>query len=169
MPFKNYIFAGGFTNRDYETLFKAGKDLPYKFVIICSALNNIYDIPENFTVYYDTSSVYFNYVMKNADIVVINLKDIVGSSGQMAILTAMAFGKAIIYTDNPTINHYVSDNLSGLMYESGNHEILKSHLKKLMGNQVLRENLSKSAYHQYKDNYIKHIEWEEISHFISQN
>jgi glycosyltransferase involved in cell wall biosynthesis len=106
--------------------------------------------------------------MRNADIVVINLKNQVGSSGQMATLTAMAFKKAIVYANNPTINHYLADNISGLMYESGNSVMLRSHLKKIMSNKSLAMGLSISAEQRYQKNYRKNIEWEKIAHFIKK-
>ena len=84
----------------------------------------------------------------------------------MTILAAMAFSKVIVYADNPTINHYVTDNVSGLMYEAGNHEMLKSHIIRLMTDKSLGKNLSTSALLQYQKNYKKNIELEEIAQFI---
>jgi hypothetical protein len=38
---EEYVFAGGYTNRDYECLFEAARKVNHNFVIICSKLNLI--------------------------------------------------------------------------------------------------------------------------------
>ncbi|MCP4603039.1 MAG: hypothetical protein GY847_21405, partial [Proteobacteria bacterium] len=38
---EEYIFAGGYTNRDYPCLLKAAGEIESRFVVVCSSLNKV--------------------------------------------------------------------------------------------------------------------------------
>lgn len=163
---KEYVFAGGYTNRDYSTLLKAGQNTQFNYRIICSRLNNLSKYPSNFEVYYDTDTDFFHSSMNNAKIVVINLKSLVGSSGQMTVLNAMSMGKPIVYSNNDTINHYLEDGVTGLKYRAQDVKDLKKKITILMSDSRLRNKLSINARRKYVCNYAKEKEWKKIARFV---
>ncbi|WP_319480778.1 hypothetical protein [uncultured Draconibacterium sp.] len=131
---EKYIFSGGYSNRDYELLFKCISQNPdMKFVIVASALNkDITDIPANATVYKDTSNKQFNTLLGNAYGVIIPLKKDVGASGQLLSLLAMQMHKPIIYCNISVVNYYFVPYKTGIPYQLNNIKSLNKALQTLM-------------------------------------
>jgi len=146
---KDYIFTGGYTNRDYLLMLKVARKMPTeKFVFIASKLNKeLIDehIPSNVTVYYDVTNLEFEHYLAESKIVVIPLKENVGASGQMLCLQAMRNRKAIIYTDISSINYYFTKE-AGLPYELGNFSSLMEKMEYLLGNRNEIKKMGERAY-----------------------
>ncbi len=154
MADEDYIFAGGYTNRDYDTVIECARSLPCNFTIACSHLNRLpTDIPDNVTVHRDIPKETFNRLMSGAKIVVLNLKDQVGSSGQMVALAAMCLGKAIIYADNDGIAYYFQGQDCAVPYAMRNPEDLSAKIRLLMENHRMRADLGDRARRCYLANY----------------
>lgn len=152
---EEYIFAGGYTNRDYECLFEAARKINQNFIIICSKLNQI-DLaqkPDNVKILRDTSHADFHGYLKNSKIVVIPLKEKTGSSGQMVALAAMLFKKPIIYTDIDSVSQYFEAGVSGIPYQINNAEDLADKIRYLLAEPQLRERLGANAYETYCEKY----------------
>jgi glycosyltransferase involved in cell wall biosynthesis len=153
---EEYIFAGGYTNRDYECLFKAARQVHHNFTIICSRLNqreSVNQNPENVKVLRDTSQSDFNGYLKNSKIVVIPLKEKTGSSGQMVALAAMMFKKPVIYTNIDSVSQYFENGISGIPYEINNAEDLAEKIRCLLSAPQLCEQLGDKAYKTYYEKY----------------
>lgn len=77
-PPKDYIFTGGYTNRDYPLIIECAKSFPNVcFLLIVSHLNlnNIKaEIPQNIILYQDTERQLFYSIMKGAQAVIVPLK-----------------------------------------------------------------------------------------------
>jgi glycosyltransferase involved in cell wall biosynthesis len=103
-----YVFTGGYTNRDYGLLVDAARRLPeIPFLIACRTSNRLpADLPHNVTVRRDTPWVEFHHLLAAARLVTLPLRANVGSSGQMVTLAAMQAGKCAIYTDVPVVSQY---------------------------------------------------------------
>lgn len=140
-----YIFAGGFTNRDYETLIHVAKRVPCNFILAVSRLNKLPQIPDNIQVLKDISNRDFNGFVKNSLFVIIPLKEDVGSSGQMVALTAMSFAKAVIYTDIGCISEYFSAGETGLPYRLNDGENLYDATMFMINNPDVRDALGHNA------------------------
>lgn len=150
-----YIFAGGYTNRDYECLFEAARKVGYNFVVICSRLNQIEidQKPGNVRILRDASPSEFHGYLKNSKMVIIPLKERTGSSGQMVALAAMFFKKAVIYTNIDSVSQYFADGVSGIPYEINNAEDLADKIRHLLTESKLREELGANAYKTYCEKY----------------
>ncbi|MCV2361766.1 glycosyltransferase [Paucibacter sp. TC2R-5] len=129
----SYIFSGGATNRDYDTLAKAASHVDAKFVVIAGNSNEISDVPSNLTLLRNIAKPDFSRYLSNAAFVVISLKLPVGSSGHMVALSAMSWGKAIIYTDASCLNDYF-DADSGLKFKLGDAADLADKINLLLSN-----------------------------------
>ncbi len=116
-----YVFTGGYTNRDYSLVLNLARKFPLqKFVVVASQLNkDINSIPENVTLYKDIPAADFNSLLAKSYIVIVPLKEDVGSSGQMLCLSAMRNSKPIIYADVSSINYYFTPPHSGFPYQIG--------------------------------------------------
>jgi glycosyltransferase involved in cell wall biosynthesis len=152
---EEYIFAGGYTNRDYDCLFQTARRINHSFIFICSRLNqmNINKKPDNVKLLIETSPREFNGYLKNAKIVIIPLKERTGSSGQMVALAAMLFKKPIIYTNINSVSQYFEDGVSGIGYEINNSEDLADKINRLLSDERLCEKLGANAYKRYRENY----------------
>lgn len=153
---EEYIFAGGYTNRDYECLFEAARKVNYNFTIICSRLNQMDYVnqkPENVKILRDTSHSDFNGYLKNSKIAVIPLKEKTGSSGQMVALAAMILKKPVIYTNIDSVSQYFENGVSGIPYEINNAEDLAEKIRRLLSEPQLCEKLGTNAYKAYNEKY----------------
>lgn len=112
----DYVFTGGYANRDYETVVAAARRLPgTEFVLVCAAANPISaSVPSNVRVLRDVEPGLFYSLLAASRCVVVPMKDDVGSSGQMVALAAMQFGKLTLYTDFACVSQYFTDGITGV-------------------------------------------------------
>ena len=124
VPEEGYIFTGGYTNRDYELMAKLAERMPNEnFVFVMSKLNGDVSFPKNVKVYKDIPGSEFQPLLEKSRVVVVPLKEDVGSSGQMLCLQAMRNAKPIVYCNVSSISYYFNET-SGYPYELGNIESL---------------------------------------------
>jgi hypothetical protein len=107
-----YLFAGGDSLRDYETLLAAvdGLDVPVRLVT-----NRSFErVPGNVTV---GPVPYDEYVelLAGARVVVVPMRTIRRSAGLITYLNAMALGKPVIVSDTPAVREYVEHERTGLV------------------------------------------------------
>ncbi len=155
-----YIFAGGYSNRDYEVLLACARAMPEQhFVVAASRLNRelfVDAVPANVQVFTDVDFERFHGLLERCMVAIIPLKRNVGSSGQMVCIAAMRFGKPIIYTDIPAINYYFEASISGLPYSIGDADSLISALHFFLGlSPEGRERFGRNARQYYLTNYTK--------------
>ncbi len=129
----DYVFAGGYTNRDYETLVAAARGLPdVPFIIVSSRLNHLArTLSPNIRHFQDIDLRRFHNLLAGARLVVIPLKENVGSSGQMVALAAMQFSKTVVYPGFDVVAQYFVDRVSGMEYEAGSSESLRDTIREL--------------------------------------
>ncbi len=144
-----YIFSGGYSNRDYSLMIELAKRMPDRqFVFVASKLNNdLYDIPSNVLVKKDIAIEDFSKLLRKAAIVVIPLKEDVGSSGQMLCLQAMRYHKPIVYTNISSINYYFTDK-SGIGYKIGDLNSLIASVKTILQNDDIARDMGNMAFNE---------------------
>ena len=129
---RDYIFTGGFTNRDYGVVVEvAQKHHEWHFVIVVSDRNKLPNVSENVTVFHDLPSQQFNYLLKNASVVVVPLKEDVGASGQMLTIAAMRYSRPIVFCNISVINCYFTKE-SGVPYNIGDAKSLEQGVTSIM-------------------------------------
>ncbi|HYQ57717.1 MAG TPA: glycosyltransferase [Draconibacterium sp.] len=154
---EEYLFSGGYSNRDYELLFKSIRQTPHiNFVIVASTLNkNLTTIPDNATVYMDIDNKQFNQLLINSSGVIIPLKKDVGASGQLVSLLAMQSRKPVIYCNISVINYYFIPNKTGIPYELGNAESLNNAIKMLTHPEFDKKKMADEAFKRCSENFTK--------------
>lgn len=152
VPNKEYVFSGGYTNRDYYLLIECAKqNSDLLFVIVISSLNkNIPEIPPNVIVFKDIESDVFNGLMERSNCVIVPLKENVGSSGQMICLGAMKMCKPVIYCNISAINYYFIPYVTGIPYEIGNGDSLNTAIRLMTSSKINRSTMSKKALERYE-------------------
>jgi glycosyltransferase involved in cell wall biosynthesis len=107
-----YLFAGGDSLRDYDTLLAAveGQDVPVRLVT-----NRSFErLPARVTV---GPVPYEEYVelLAAARFVVVPMRTVRRSAGLITYLNAMALGKLVIVSDTPAVREYVEHERTGLI------------------------------------------------------
>ncbi len=127
----DYIFSGGYTNRDYNMLLRCAANMPdQKFIIVCSRLNKLSEVvPENVEIQKEIPSQEFHRLMAGSRAVVIPLAENVGSSGQMVALAGMQLNKTVIYPNFEVVSQYFEDKKNGIMYRAGDINSLTDKLR----------------------------------------
>jgi glycosyltransferase involved in cell wall biosynthesis len=107
-----YLFAGGDSLRDYETLIAAvdGLEVPVRLV----THRSFERLPANVTAGPEPYEQYVE-LLAGARAVVVPLRTIRRSAGLITYLNAMALGKPVIVSDTPAVREYVEHERTGLV------------------------------------------------------
>ena len=119
-----YIFSGGGSNRDYETLVNAVE--ASNLSMPCVIATQPWRVPaheSNVQVLSDVVVETFGDVLGKSEVLVLSLKDVELSAGHMVMLQAMSLGVPIIVNDIPSVRDYVNESLV-TFYPSGDFEKL---------------------------------------------
>ena len=129
---KNFLFSGGGSNRDYNTLLKAYGKLEGKKKLPLYIATNPLLIPENppegVTVLSDVVVENFGTVLGRSQCLVLSLKDTVLSAGHMVMLQALAEDIPVIVNRIHAVEDYVSDE-DVLFFKSGDPDDLADKIK----------------------------------------
>lgn len=135
----NYVFAGGRSNRDYQTIIAAAERLPgVPFLIAASKRYAITsELPPNVQLKEDIPSDEFHRLLAGSRCVVVSLKENTGSSGQMVVLAAMYYGKLVLYSEMPAIGQYFRGEKTGIAFRSGDYRDLTEKIEACCRNDEL--------------------------------
>jgi glycosyltransferase involved in cell wall biosynthesis len=126
-PLRDYYFAGGFTNRDYDSLLEVFKNRKENLIIVGSKLNsalNVKDFPDNILVMKDIDKTEFESLVAQAKVCILPMKDPdAGASGHMVLLSYMRHKKTILASNFPAIREYVVHHDSALLYDKPTEDI----------------------------------------------
>jgi glycosyltransferase involved in cell wall biosynthesis len=152
---RDFVFAGGWTNRDYDALFRSAATLPHiDFVVAVSARSVINETrPPNVEVVFDSEPTVFHRLMAESRLVVLPLKRDVGSSGQMVLLAAMQLGKPVVVSNIGAIRDYVADGVTALCYTPGDDAELARLLHDLCASAVERRALGSAGQQRYMERF----------------
>jgi len=145
---EEYIFAGGYTNRDYNCLLEAARQVNFKFIIACFPQNEMSKAPANVSIVTNLKRDVFNGYLKNAKILIVPLKEDVGSSGQAVAVTGMSLEKPIIYSDADCLADYFTP-MVGIAYKLGDAADLAKKINGLIEDSDKCNVLGKGAYAHY--------------------
>ncbi len=152
---RDLVFAGGWTNRDYDALFRSAAALPHiEFVVAISARSAVSETrPANVDVVFDSEPKMFHRLMAESSVVALPLKSDVGSSGQMVLLAAMQLGKPVVVANIGAIRDYVTDGVTALCYTPGDDGELARLLRELYASASRREALGRAGQERYLERF----------------
>ena len=140
----NYIFAGGGAGRDFATLIEAVKGLDVQLKIVTfspKTLGYAGDLPENCEVHWRMPVQEFLSMMAGALFVVVPLKAGLFPHGHTTVVQALRLGKAIIATQNATVDDYITDGCEGILVPAGDVEAYRAAILRLVNETQLRRSL----------------------------
>lgn len=152
---RDFVFAGGWTNRDYDALFRSAATLPHiDFVVAVSTRSVINETPPpNLDVVFDAEPRQFHRLMAESALVVLPLKRDLGSSGQMVLLAAMQLGKPIVVSNVGAIRDYVTDGVTALCYPPGDDRELARLVHELYASSSKRRALGRAGQERYIERF----------------
>lgn len=149
-PFE-YIYSGGRSYRDYPTLVQAMSGIECPLIINASPKDTVgLPVRENIYRYGMLPLKEYWNLINGALFVVIPLKEVYFAAGLIAILDAMAAGKAIVVTRLPGSEDYIEDGETGLLVTAGSVSELRDAIIFLLKNPEERARLGRNARRQYE-------------------
>jgi glycosyltransferase involved in cell wall biosynthesis len=150
-----YVFAGGHTNRDFNSLLRCAERSPdLEFVIVASSRSKITEpTPPNATLFFDLEQADFYRLMAHSRLVVVPLFENVGSSGQMVTLAAMQFGKTLVVPDFAVVQQYVEADITGFVYEHGDEHSLCEIIRAAWGDEDRLRAVGLAAQRRYQEHF----------------
>ena len=122
-PYKNgdgYVFCGGTNGRDWDLVVKVAESLPkLDFVIVGPAKDTLpKNYPKNIQYHYNINFIKFQELISNCSLCILPLKTH-APAGLIVLYTAGLMSKAVITTNNITMNEYIIDGHSGKLIDIG--------------------------------------------------
>lgn len=143
---KGYVFCGGRTNRDFDTVLEAVATLGVRTILAVGEDTRFRrPVPDCVTIYRNIPARQFQSLIEGARIIVIALQRPDVSSGQVVLMQAMRCAKPIVVSATAGIDDYVADGVDALLFEPGSARSLAARLKVLLEDGDLRRSIGDAA------------------------
>ncbi|HEY5525404.1 MAG TPA: glycosyltransferase [Clostridium sp.] len=160
----SYCFSGGEANRDWETLLNsAGENSKVNFKITARKYlwNNKNCIPKNVEIAFDEDLSAFIKKVKNAEIVIVPLKDDM-VAGLTVFIQAIAMKKFVLVSDIPATRKYIPNDCKNVLVKTSDVEDLSNKIKYYYNNEDERNMIADKLYNNLINNfspecYVKRI------------
>lgn len=141
-----FVLAMGSANRDWPTLLKAVQGLGYRTVIVAPArtLEGL-ALPPQVEVLSGLSREACRALCQRATLNVVPIANLQTASGQVALIEAMMFGRAVVATRCPGTEDIVRDGENGLLVPAGDAPALAERLQALWLDAAWRARLGAAA------------------------
>lgn len=110
-----YVFTGGYSNRDYETFFAAVGGLPYHVVAVASALNGLSDKPPNVELLVDIPWDEFERLIGGCALLVLPLREGGEACGQNVLFRGIRHARPVVATRHNSLIDYLGDDYPGFV------------------------------------------------------
>lgn len=111
---EGYVFSTGRSNRDYDFLVDSFRGTNYKLVIACDTYRN-HVSEANVKILNNCHFKDMFKLMSKCHCVIVPLKNLKVSSGQLVVIQAMSLGKPVVCTKSDGIKDYVVDGRTGFL------------------------------------------------------
>ncbi len=159
----DYIFAGGDSSRDYETLLKAVAMLPVQTVIVARQIAS-WDgkgLPSNVTVK-ATDPIEFRQLMAGSRMVVLPFSGgLLQSTGQQTYLNAMLLKKPVIVSEVPGIFDHMTPEVTGIVVPPEDPEALREAISRVLAGGPRIEKMVEAAYRRVQKEFT-------LDHFVKR-
>jgi len=110
------IFAGGFSNRDYDLLLQAAEPLAAPLVIVASARNSIAaPSSDRIRIHRDLPEAEFEDLLARSSVVAMPLRSQGEACGQSVLLRVLRNGKPLVATRHESIEEYLGADYPGFV------------------------------------------------------
>ena len=164
----DFIFSGGRTYRDYDTLIKAVSGTSIPTVIVSSATYQpSAGLPPNLTWMRELPLDDFNRLLGGCRVLVLPLEDKEISTGQCVLLQAMALGKAIVATKTSGTADYIEDGVDGILVPPHDPGKLRQAIMELTRDDEAIARLGANAKKSAHEKYLPQQYMEQVSALLS--
>jgi glycosyltransferase involved in cell wall biosynthesis len=157
----NYVLSAGKTGRDYVTLADAVRGLKQKVIIVSDeeSIMNV-SFPGHVDVLFDIPYLSYLDLLYNCAFVIVPLKKVLKSTGQVAILEAMALGKPVIATETTGTVDYIQSGVNGILVPAEDSGALKEAIRNLTNDLNLSKRLAANGLESVMGNHTfeKYVE-----------
>jgi glycosyltransferase involved in cell wall biosynthesis len=140
---EGYVFAGGKQSRDWSTLIRAVKGLPYPVKIFTS--EKLEGAPPNVTVACVNREEYYRRMAAASCIVIPLVPEPLRITGTTTWINAMGSGKPVIVTEPHGAPDYMEQAVSGFYVNYGDAKALRECIRRVMGDAELRRRVGEAA------------------------
>lgn len=159
----NYFISAGHTDRDYDTLIEAFREIDYSLKIFCTenSMPKTRDIPANVSIY--STRIPYSELLKhykNSRAILIPLKypkAKEGCQGMTSIQDVVALGKATIMTTNKSLNLDVEKEGFGIFVEMGDVKGWRKAIKKLIEDTSLLRTMGENSKKTFSEKFNSSI------------
>ena len=149
-----YVFAGGRSDRDYGTFFRAVAGLPVRVLVNARRFNVAgLALPANVTVHELMPLNHLAQALARAHFVVVPLQDVPHAAGLSQIILAMSAGKAVIATRSGSCEDYVEPGLTGLLVPPGDVGALRAAVSELLDHPEQARQMGRAARARYEERH----------------
>ena len=141
-----FVLSMGSAHRDYRLLFAVLAELGYPAVVVAGkhALAGL-PVPPNVTLRSGLTAEQCHKLVQRARLSVIPVANQFTASGQVTLLDAMMYGRAVIITRCPASVDYVEDKRDAMLVSAGDHDDLKAAIATVWEDASLRVAMGKAA------------------------
>ena len=146
-PGSPYVFAGGTSQRDYETFFRAVAALSIRVIVAVPEPQHLRTktLPSNVEVL-STDHKGFLQLTRGAAVNVIPLTaGPIRSAGQQSFLNAMALGTVTVVTDPDGAGDYIQNWRNGVLLPAGDVDALRTAIKDILEDPELANQIRAKA------------------------
>ena len=161
-----FVFSTGRSNRNYDFLVNIMKDTSYQTIIACDNYKN-FDIHNNIKILNDCHNQNMMNLMARCHCVVVPLRDLNVSSGQLVVLQAMSLGKPVICTKSYGVKDYVTDGVTGILVNNSYEEWIGA-LNKLYSDGAFYNRMCACAKGSFNTNFTEFVMFKRIAEVIKQ-
>jgi glycosyltransferase involved in cell wall biosynthesis len=137
------IFAGGFSNRDYDLLLEAAEPLAAPLVIVASERNRMREPSQPSTrVLRDLPEDEFEGLLARSSVVAMPLRGVGEACGQSVLLRVLRHGKPLVATRHEAIEDYLGPDYPGFV-PHGDVQAMREALAGALRQPAWREELAR--------------------------
>jgi len=159
----DYIFAGGDSSRDYDTLLEAVKFLSIPTMIVAKQVQtwNGKELPSHVQAK-TTDPLEFRRLMAHSQMVVLPLSvGLLQSTGQQSYLNAMYLRKPVIVSDVPGVRDHIQPGVTGIVVPPGDPSALRKAITQVLKGGPEIEKMIEAAYVQVQKEFT-------LEHFVGR-
>lgn len=161
-----YLFATGRSNRNYDFIIDILADAPYKLIIACDDYKK-HNLPQNIRILSDCYGADMLSMMAKCHCVLVPLKDLTMSSGQLVVLQAMSMGKPVICTNSDGICDYIINEKTGFLVDNNSKDWLDA--LDSLNNKEFWYKMSANSLDLYKCQFTENAMYKRIAKLYVQN
>ena len=141
----DFLFSYGNSDRDYDLLIQAVKNLPVQTVIVSRTYQPTYPLPSGIVLFREKPWDELLALIGSSRMVILPLQSYWVAAGQTAMLETLALGRPLIVTRNMATVEYAVNGKTALFFDAKDAKTLSDHIRYLMDHPETAETMGQTA------------------------